>query len=110
MFNLDISDSCTYSLRLLLELISADLGVAGLTENKANSANPAELELGLSWAELGKKYGLLPYKGWGEYPPTKLFLFFSKLKMSKGGGNKIMDFYQAQRSSIPAPALLDWLC
>ena len=27
--------------------------VAGLTENKANSANPAELELGLSWAELG---------------------------------------------------------
>ena len=28
--------------------------MAGLTENKANSANPAELELGLSWAELGK--------------------------------------------------------
>ena len=29
------------------------VAVAGLTENKANSANPAELELGLSWAELG---------------------------------------------------------
>ena len=27
--------------------------MAGLAENKANSANPAELELGLSWAELG---------------------------------------------------------
>ena len=29
------------------------VGVAGLTENKANSANPAELELVFSWAELG---------------------------------------------------------
>ena len=31
------------------------MGVAGLTENKANSANPAELRLGLSWVELGKR-------------------------------------------------------
>ena len=29
------------------------VGMAGLTENKANSANPAELELVFSWAELG---------------------------------------------------------
>ena len=29
--------------------------MAGLAENKANSANPAELELGLSWAELGNE-------------------------------------------------------
>ena len=35
--------------------------VAGLAENKANSANPAELELGLSWAELGKSTFLSSY-------------------------------------------------
>ena len=30
--------------------------MAELTENKANSANPAELELGLSWVELGNNH------------------------------------------------------
>ena len=34
--------------------------VAGLAENKANSANPAELELGLSWTELGKSCNVEP--------------------------------------------------
>ena len=36
------------------------LGVAGYTENKANPANPAELELELSWAELGKIKECIP--------------------------------------------------
>ena len=57
--------------------------------NSASVAVEVEVE-----AELGKKYGLLPYKGWGKYPQTKLFLFFSK-------GKKFGHLPKAVRGPLP---------